>query len=668
MVTHDLDWLWTPEGLAALARLQGKRVPLVMKWTEFGWEKLTGRAINKFDPELFDRLSRRFRVTYVTVEEYLDVQGARGAAPLPSVRLAMDDFAKLLPWGIGGDQLRRFGREVEAVLLAAERFEAAAHVLGTGVDGAGRLRQAWRDLLCAQSHDVSLCEFTRRQGAMPPAEPRIDAHFQTWGSHGYRMMDDAMAAGREVLDGSLRALAAAAGAGTGDGLAAWIFNPAAFEGTPVVSTGMLHLEDLGWRSVGVRDRSGARIPAQVIASERTAAGALACAELIFPAPRLPSIGVEVFRLGEETGGGAGPGTDLAVDESGLELRNGLVAVTLDPSSGAIRSLRDLATGLETIDPRRPFPSLSGRPNGEVLPRRHATGIPDSYDSAKMPATFTWLEKGPVRARVRVSYPPVRGMRLEFTVGLVAGSPEVEVQFRLFPDMPPRPGEGRVNGWQFPLEVEEGYWLELAPGFEPATVLRDYPFGIEPCRKTAIEALTWLDLLGADGGGLMLIHSGAQYFRRRPDGIVANLILREWESHFTGEFGWPRAVIHRYVLIPHGAPLTHRERVCAAKRFDQKPRCVAARAPRELPPPRSFVEVAGDGAVVSAVRRDGDDVEVRVVECAGEPARARLRTSLPLASIRRTDALGRGEGESAVLKEDAPMELRAWEIRTCRLGR
>jgi Glycosyl hydrolases family 38 N-terminal domain len=663
-VTHDLDWLWSDEGQAALQRVGARRIPLVLKWTEFGWEKLTGKAINKFDPELFDRLSGRFTVRYVTVEEYLDRETRAGAAPLTTVRLTRDDFHKLLPWGIGGDQIRRRGREVEAALLAAERFEAVAHALGAGVDGEKRLAAAWRSLLCAQSHDVSLCEYTRHQGAVPPAEPRMETHFQTWGANGYRLMDEAMQGAREVLGASLRALAGPVGNDAGSP-ALWVFNPAPAEGASVVASGVVELGEGGWTGVGLRDHAGNEVPCQVVGGE-SEGGRLGSVELIFPAPRLPAIGCAVYRL-EQSAPGGGPATDLVVDEAGLSIRNDLVSVALDPVNGAIRSLR-LAAGRETVDPRRPFPTLHGRPNPDALPQRHASGFTDRYDTGRMEASFTWIEKGPVRARVRVTYPPVRGMRFEFTVGLAASSPEVEVLVRFFPDMPPLPGEGNINGWQFPLEVGEGYWLEFAPAFDPAKVLRDYPFGIEPCAGRVVEALTWLDLQAEDGGGLLVVHSGAQYFRRHEDGRIANLIVREWESHFTGEFGWPRVVDHRYVLVPHDGSLTHGGRVRAAARADLRPCCVSAPAPRVVPAPRSYLSADAEGAVVSALRRVGSEIELRLAECAGTPSSVRLRPAIPAATIRRTNALGENPGEARSLAGNARLELRPWEVLTCRIAR
>jgi hypothetical protein len=61
VVTHDIDWLWSDAGRAAVREMTlPGQPPLIIKWTEFGWESLTGKSMNKFDPELFKTLSARF--------------------------------------------------------------------------------------------------------------------------------------------------------------------------------------------------------------------------------------------------------------------------------------------------------------------------------------------------------------------------------------------------------------------------------------------------------------------------------------------------------------------------------------------------------------------------------------------------------------------------------
>ncbi len=669
MVTHDIDWLWGDAGRAKLAEMNRTlgQPALAIKWTEFGWESLSGKSMNKFDAALFKTLSEKFRVDYVTIEQYLD-RYAKNASSDEVTRLRMDDFEKLLPWGVGGDQIRRFGREVEADLVEAERFDAIAHARGleTAPDALENLRIGWRELLAAQSHDVSLCEYSRWQGLPPPRDPLFDSHFLTWGSRGYGHMDRAALRARPVRKASIESIAQAVNTQTVGNciLAAVAFNGTAFDRRDaIVTTGKIQLGGRGARTLRVRDVSGRELPSQLLEHTTDSAGVLVTADVAFGAKNLPSIGYETFYVEPSGDAGAPATTDLRIDEKNLRLENAHVTVTLDAVTGAIASLIDRKSGKEMLDGRRrAFPTLTGRSNVEAIPKRHRNGIPDSYDSSKSQAEIKWIERGPLRATVRVAQ-SLPWLSIELYVTLCADSPSVQVHARLFPGVPPLPGEGNINGWQFDLDIVEGYWFEFAPAFTPASFVRDYPFGVEPCGKKAIDALTFLDLLDGDGSGLLISHSGSQYFKRKDDGVIANLAVREWESHYTGEYGWPRACEYHYALTPHDAAITNRDRLRLSAEIDHKPRCVVL-PPREgkLPTRQSFVRMEGDGgAIVSAMRRVTDDVcELRAFECEGRSATARIVTSLSFSQMRSTNALGEPTGDAQGIKES--VSLRPWEIQ------
>ena len=145
---------------------------------------------------------------------------------------------------------------------------------------------------------------------------------------------------------------------------------------------------------------------------------------------------------------------------------------------------------------------------------------------------------------------------------------------------------------------EGYWLSLLPGFPVAKVLRDFPFGVEETKKEAqkdtqkfgFEALTFVDLLGEDLG-LLLLHMGTQFFRREPSGAVSNLVMREWESFFTKEYGWPNYAEYRHALLPHGAKLSNAERLRAGAALARPLACVVQQpGDGDLPLSKSFLEV------------------------------------------------------------------------------
>jgi alpha-mannosidase len=78
-----------------------------------------------------------------------------------------------------------------------------------------------------------------------------------------------------------------------------------------------------------------------------------------------------------------------------------------------------------------------------------------------------------------------------------------------------------------------------------------------------------------------------------------------------------------------------------------------------------LRVDGEGVVLSAVRRDGDVVEVRVVNETSEPRRARLRMS-GTSSASESDLLGRPGATLDLDADGVALDLGPWEIRTVRL--
>ena len=101
--------------------------PVVTAWTEFGWEPPSEHNINKFYMENYKNLSETDDVKFLTLSGYLSEYSKEDD---PSVFVSYDDFKKLLPWGVGGDQLRRYDRNIEKEILFTERLDALLHSLG----------------------------------------------------------------------------------------------------------------------------------------------------------------------------------------------------------------------------------------------------------------------------------------------------------------------------------------------------------------------------------------------------------------------------------------------------------------------------------------------------------------------------------------------------------
>jgi len=627
--------------------------PLIFAWEEFGWESPESPAYLTA-PERYRALEN---VEFVTLKEYLDEYGAQGSQ---AVSLPMDAWNKSLTWGLGGDQIRILDRKTEALLLAAETYDAIAAARGAE-SRAALLEKAWRDLLASQSHDVGLCEYSRWQGdRMAPFDRIEDLHNFTWGALGYNHLDAARRQGQAVLDTALGDLGREAGLppGVPGDRVALVFNARPWARTDLVSTGRIHGLPPGTREIVVRNRDGSVLPAQYAEAARDADGSLAMAEVVFPAVDVPSAGCAPYALAFAKETAAPPATSLRFDEEKLVLENEFVRVRLDPKTGAIAALERVDGGGNALDAANGgFPRFTGRPTTALSTRPNP---PDAYDSAASTARIDWLARGPLWATVRAQHAwPY--LKFETRVTLAAGRPYAEAVVRVLAQVPPRTDEN-------PPDIKEGYWLSLAPGFPVAAVLRDYPFGAEETKNPAFHALTWVDFAGA-GRGLLLLHAGTQYFRRDADGRVSNLVMREWESHFTGEFGWPSYAEYRYGLWPHAGALTNADRRRAAADFG-RPLDAALGEGRTggATAPRSFLGIDGPGLEISAfrVRPDGG-YELRVVETDGGKAQGRVRLDLPLTRAARTDLLGNRLGEAVLESGGLAVAAGPWKILTFRLA-
>ena len=119
---------------------------------------------------------------------------------------------------------------------------------------------------------------------------------------------------------------------------------------------------------------------------------------------------------------------------------------------------------------------------------------------------------------------------------------------------------------------------------------------------------------------------------------------------------------RFALFPHTGRWLDAGTRAAAERY-RHPFVVlrstgAADAPTE---PVQGLRLEGDGAVLSAVRRRGDWLEIRLVNEGPAACRAILET--PLVEARTTDLLGRPGAQLAVSRGSLELDLAPWEIRT-----
>jgi len=638
----------TPE----FQKLSALGKPLIFAWEEFGWESPEKPAYLT-SPAKYQTLEN---VEFVTLQEYLDKYGTQAKE---SLYLPMDAWNKSLTWGLGGDQVRILDRKVDGLLLAAELFDgiAAAHGGSSQVD---TLEKAWRDLLASQSHDVGLCEYSRWQGdRMAPFDRIEDLHNFTWGTIGYNHLDAAQRQGQAVLETALRSLSGRvnSGANKHGELAAVVFNPHGWPRTDLAITGRIYPVPPQCREVCVKDRMGRVVPSQIVKQDSSPDGNLVMAEVAFRTLEVQPAGYDTYYLHFAAQPTAPTKTDLRMDRSALMMENEFVRVRLDPNTGGVVSLVDKSSGQESLDSGPgAFPHFTGRPNPNLSTRPNP---PAFYDSAKSKAAIDWIASGPLWATLRAQHAwPY--LKFETRVSLAAGSPYVEVVSRVLAQVPPHPDVS-------PPDIKEGYWVSFVSGFTVMKMLRDFPFGVEETNQPVFHALTFVDLVGQDRG-LLVLHAGTQYFRRDAAGALSNLVMREWESYFTKEYGWPIYAEYRHALLPHGGKLSNADRLRSAAEFARPLACVL-QEPRggDLPLSQGFLSVSPASVQLSAFRRKrGGGYELRVVETEGRRAEATVAVRLPVGKATETDLVGNRLGDAAFRNGQLAVVLEPWKIHTFHL--
>lgn len=658
---HDLPYFSTPEGKAGIAKLHKLGKPCIQYWIELAWEDPDKPRYITL-PREFAELSEKLNVEYVTLSGYLNRYGSQA---VESIYLNMDSWNKELPWGIGGDQIRVNARKIEAALHAAERFDAVNTALGSGSKSV-TLVKAWRNLLTAQSHDVALCEYSRWQGdRMAPLNLIEDHHDQTWGSVGYNHLDKARAEGQSVLDHSLSAIANRVRTLPGaTGPSIVVFNSCSWERTGLARSGKIYLKGHLAKNVSVVNSSGATVPFQIERTENDLAGNLAMLDITFLAKDVPSVGYDTYHLEFTPEPVEFPKTDLIVDQQKFVMENPYVRIRLDSTHGGLISLIEKQSAKEFISASKfSTPAFRGQPN-----LKYPFLVPDpdtSYDSSTATATIRWLEKGPLRGTLKAVH-KWKQLSFESQITLYPHSPDIHVLTRLFTKVPPAtdPRSASIAG-DYPRaerNINNGYWAAFAPGFAVERVWRDFPLGSEPTKHVRLHGLTFVDLEGRDQG-LLVLHSGSQYFRKESDGTWLNLVMREWESLFTEEYGFPNYAEFNYVLLAHGPEIDNARRIRAAMEFDSDLLTAVSRVGTgDLPPRKSFVRISPNNVLLSAFRkRPGSAYELRVLETAGKPATAKVEFGLPASHLTETDLRGRPRGER-ISGRTASLAMNPWEFR------
>jgi len=261
-----------------------------------------------------------------------------------------------------------------------------------------------------------------------------------------------------------------------------------------------------------------------------------------------------------------------------------------------------------------------------------------------------------RLELRTGEPFVR-VAIEFT------NPARDHRVRYHVPLPGPTDHSSAEG-QFAV-VDRGLTAEAGHGEVPTPTSPAHGFAHAAGVSVLLEGVTEYELVDGRELALTLLRSTGLIsrndnpFREDPAGpevpVPDAQLLGPWR------FG--------FALMPHRGDWDEAGVLAAAEAFHLPFVAAVGRGPREAAPMEAVgIRVDGPGVVLSALRRRGDELEIRIVAEAGGATRAVVTAPRPIRHARDVDLLGRG---GADLKPAADgtlvVPLRPWQIRTIRVA-
>ena len=321
---------------------------------------------------------------------------------------------------------------------------------------------------------------------------------------------------------------------------------------------------------------------------------------------------------------------------------------IDPVSGALLSLktksgREMLGGPANLVVAEKY-SGHGDPGDFVNPRPKRQRLAISSDFK----TTLAVSEGPLAVTVTATEEFLGSGALKRVTRFFKNSPRIEFETELN-DIP----NLTVVVAEFPLAQT------------PAEIRRGIPFGFSRDDNTIsgiVPAIRWTDYATLGKGGVALLDRGVP--GREINGNVPVIYLLNATDKY---YGYTNAWLSgkgkhsfQYALVAHDADWNEARVPQMAWEYNS-PVIVATNCqPVEA---QSFVQTS-DNVIVEAMRRDGADIELRLVEALGQAGTAEVKLNLPHTSAALTDLTG-GHAQMLAEEPDCKFPVKPQQIVTLR---
>lgn len=346
---------------------------------------------------------------------------------------------------------------------------------------------------------------------------------------------------------------------------------------------------------------------------------------------MPGISVGAWRLSDQPAEAPRP-----ADLPGA-LETNYYLARIDPTTGALISLKVKKSGREllggpanVIVAERPVSMRKNDDPGDHMPPRSGrTRLASSSDQT----STIQVMRGPVATTVEVRGTFYGGGVIRRLSRFYENYPRIDFETELN-DIP----NFTVVVSEFPLadevlEVRRGIPFGFSHGAwtKPNAELHGWTKGIVP-------AVRWIDYTLAGGGGIAILDRGLT--GREIDGRTPMIYLMNAEDKYWGyENRWLTGQgkhSFSYSLVAYESNWRQARIPQMAWEYNREPAVILDRSFMSA---KSFLETS-ENVIVEAMRREGDHIELRLVECLGVAGMARVNLHLPHGNATLTDLTGR----------------------------
>ncbi|HXX64673.1 MAG TPA: glycoside hydrolase family 38 C-terminal domain-containing protein [Bacteroidota bacterium] len=263
--------------------------------------------------------------------------------------------------------MKRFNRSNEVLLTNAEKVSSFSTLSG-GSYNAPALEEAWRKVLFNQFHDIL------------PGSGIREVYIDATETH-----RDAQAIGTHELSQALAHIASQVNTSSArKGSPVIVFNTLSWERTDLAT---VTLKEADTAQYAIFDEKGREVPSQTVERSRYER------QVIFVAEHIPAFGYRSYELRRQA-----PVSKSMLSATRAMLENGLFRITIDTTSGWVRSIFDKRSGREILSaPGNRLQILDDRPKEWDAWNVGLTGVefPSTFRSAEV------IERGPVRTTIRL---------------------------------------------------------------------------------------------------------------------------------------------------------------------------------------------------------------------------------------------------------------------------